>query len=861
MLKASLKGLMQRKLRLALAVIAIVLGVAFVSGSFVLGDSLAARFTALFESVNQNVAVTIQASEEAQRLDVPPLITKAQLDKIRAVDGVAAANGDVLALGVIPFDTKSGKPVKTQGAPQFGSGTVEDDKIRLTNPAEGRFPTADGEVALSRLTADKTHATIGNKIALYLPVQNAKREFTVVGIVEYSGHRASLGGESLVVFTTPQAQQMFLRQADVYTGVSIRAADGVSQQQLRDRVASLVPSGFEAKTGEQASKDQANTVNEGLSALTTYFLLPFGFLGLAVAILLIFNTFNVVVAQRSRELALLRALGAGRGQVTVSVMVEALLVGLTGATLGLLGGIGLGWLGSLALGKLLGGDLPEGGLIVGVLPIVLSYAVGVGVTLVAALIPAFRASRVPPLAAMRELARPDKPLKIRGIVGAVIFLPGLALLAVALSDAHKVNWTVLVSGAALLFLGLTVLSPLLTRPIAGLAGKVLGWGVPGKLGVRNALRNPRRTAVTASALMIGVTLVSAVSVVATSFRETVVNEIRTQVGAEIIVNNEDNSAPPTGKSGLPASALVAIRALPQVKRVAATHVTVDGTMDGQKISDTTGLLALDDLAVGAQMFNMKAAKGELRTLKDHEFVAEQSVADARHWSIGQQIKMTLSKGGEQTYQLVGIIASTPIWKGTTIVAGSVAEQRFGGPLVAAAYVQIKDGADAKAVAAQIEPLVADYPTVTVGDQESLLKQFTTILNVMLGVVWAMLGLAVLIALLGILNTLFLSIFERTRELGMLRAVGLSRFSVTRMIGTESVLMAVFGCVLGLGTGVGLGWAVATALKHIDVVTVVNIPWLYLVAFLVVATFSGVLAGLLPAWRASRLNVLEAIAYE
>jgi putative ABC transport system permease protein len=859
MLRATLRGLFSRKLRLTLAVVAIVLGTGFLSGAFVLTDSLGARFEKLFESINQNVAVQITATEESTDDGEPPRLTQAQLDRLR-VDGAAAVQGDVSAMGVVPFDVGDGDPVTTSGAPQIGGGVTGDDPFSLVDIADGRWPTQVGEAAISRFTAEQTHAAVGDRLKVYLPRVNEAREFLVVGVVAYSGDRDSLAGETLILFQEAEAQQIFYGQTGVYSGAFLAAEDGVSHEELRDRVAALLPAEFEAMTGEDANEAQANEVNEGLSQLSTYFFLPFAIVAVIVGIFLIFNTFNIVVAQRARELALMRAMGASWAQVAGSVLAEAVLVGLVGSTLGLLAGIGLGYAGSALLTGLLGVDLPGAGVTVGVTPIVLAYLVGILVTVISALVPAVKASAVPPLAAMREVARPDKPLRTLSIVGAALAVPGAALVGLGLTGVGGLTLPALLAGVGLVFLGVALLSPLLTRPLAGLIGRAVGWGTSGKLGVRNALRNPRRTAVTAAALMIGVTLVSAASVVGASFKTTIDQEVNSSIGADIIVQTNQTQAPPTGETGFSADAMQQVRGLPEVERALSLFVTVDAEVEGQT-NQTLGLAAIDqDFTVAADMFGMEPVEGDLGTLGEGEFVTDENTATGRGWKVGDQVPITLSKGGERQYRLVGTFESTPILTGTVFLPQSVTEN-FAGPLANQGYVDLADGADAAVVTERVEQIMSDFPLVTVGDRSSLVEQFNSFVDIALAIVVVLLGLAIVVALLGILNTLLLSIYERTRELGLLRAVGLSRFGVMRMVGTESVVMAVFGCLLGIGLGLGLGVALSAALIDIDFLSTISVPWVNLGVFVLVAALAGVAAALWPAWRAAKLNVLEAIAYE
>ncbi|MEV4702421.1 FtsX-like permease family protein [Actinoplanes sp. NPDC049316] len=859
MLRVSLRGLFSRKLRLALALVAIVLGTGFLSGAFVLTDTLGARFEKLFESINQNVAVQVAPTEESTEDGQPPRLTAEQLNRLR-VPGAAAVQGDVSAVGVVPFDVRNGRPVTLYGAPQLGGGVTGDDPFSLVGIADGRWPARAGEVAISRFTAEQAHATVGDRIKVYLPRVNAAREFSVVGVVTYSGDRASLAGETLVLFQEAEAQRIFYGRTGVSSGAYLAAAEGVSHKELRDRVAPLLPAEFRAMTGEQANQEQANAVNEGLSQLTRYFFGPFAIIAVIVAVFLIFNTFTIVVAQRTQELALMRAMGASWAQVAGSVLVEAVLVGLAGSTLGLLAGVGLGYAGTALLTGLLGVELPGAGLAVGVTPVVLAYTVGVLVTVLSALVPAVKASAVPPLAAMREVARPDKPLRALSVVGAALAVPGAALVGLSLTGVGGLTLPALLLGVGLVFLGVALLSPLLTRPLAGLIGRAVGWGTSGKLGVRNALRNPRRTAVTAAALMIGVTLVSAAGVVGASFKSTIEQEVTATIGADIVVQTNQTQGPPNGETGFSAAAMQKVRELPEVRRALSLFLTIDAKIQG-RTNRSLGIAAVDqDFAVASDMLGLTRADGDPGTLGEGEFVTDDNTADGRGWAVGDQVAIALSKGGERQYRLVGTFKSTPLLNGTVFLPQSAVAD-FAGPLANQGYVDLADGADATAATARIEQIMSDFPLVTVGDRSSLVDQFDSFIDIALAIVVVLLGLAILIALLGILNTLLLSIYERTRELGLLRAVGLSRFGVMRMVGTESVVMAVFGCLLGIVVGLGLGVALSAALIDIDFLSTIAVPWVDLAVFVLLAALAGVAAALWPAWRAAKLDVLDAIAYE
>jgi putative ABC transport system permease protein len=853
MLRATLKGLLHRKLRLLLAVIAVVLGVGFVSGANVLTDSLSAGFDKLFQTVNQDVAVQVVPSKDAADQGEPPRLTDADLAEIRAVDGVRDVEGDVSAEGVIPFKP-DGKAVSTGGPPSFGVGLEAsrlDDPESILQLAEGRAPEAADEVAITRRTAHLAEVGIGDTLKVYIPLERKAREFTVVGTLTYVGDRESLGGETMVGFTIPEAQKLFYGKTGLYSGAAVKSENGVSDTTLKQRVADVLPGTFTAKTGKEQAEEQASQISEGLSFINWFFL-TFAGVALLVGIFLIFNTFNIIVAQRSRELALYRALGANRRQVTTTMLVEAVIVGAIGSAIGLGFGVGLAaavrWLfGALGL------ELPDAGLAVAVSTIVIAFATGIGVTVVSALTPAIRASGVPPLAAMRDVIKPDKPLRWLALSGLLLLIAGSVVTGIALNRVGDNTLRVLGLGVLLVFLGVAVLSPLLTKPLAGLVGGLLSWGAASKLGRRNALRNPRRTAVTAAALMIGVTLVSAVSMLGASFKATASQLLNDQRGADVIVSSMNQSGPPDGRTGFDPKKLEGARDIPGVESAVALHFSI------AKIDGKDGYLAATDLAAAKRLFAMTAYRGQVRGLAGDEAVVDRTMAKDNGWSVGDDITVKLAKGGEHTYRLVGVYESELGMNGLVLDDSNV--KYFAGDLAAQGYLKLSSGADTQAVVKDVEKLMADYPLVTVADRSDMVKQVTNQIDTALNIFRALLAVAVIIAFLGILNTLLLSIYERTRELGMLRAIGMARKQVKRMVRVESVIMAVFGCTLGVGLGLALGYAVTTALVAQDQLTAIAWPGTELIWFVAVAVVAGLIAAWWPAFRASRLNVLEAIAYE
>jgi putative ABC transport system permease protein len=853
MLRATLKGLLSRKLRLLLAVTAVVLGVGFVSAANVLTDSLSAGFDNLFQTVNQDVAVQVRAEDDTSREAEPPLLTDADLRRLTGVDGVENTYGDAGTEGVIPFNRDTGKAVQTGGAPSLGVGLTPEEFANADSVlqlAEGEQPDTAGEVAITRHTAQVAAVGIRDTIKVYVPRLAETRTFTVVGTLTYTGDRASLGGETLIGFSMAEAQRLFYGKEGVYSGASVSSDGSVSDLELARRVAGAVPVGFEAKTGEQVAEEQASEIKEGLSFLNWFFLV-FGFVALLVGIFLIFNTFNIVVAQRSRELALYRALGASRRQVTGATLLEALIVGAAGSAIGLLFGVGVA-AAVRALFGLLGVELPDAGLVVDTWTVLIAFVTGITVTVVSALAPALRASSVPPVAAMRDVVRPDKPLRWLVAGGLLLTVAGSVATAMALRGMGDATLRALGLGVLLVFLGVALLSPLLTKPVAGVVGWLLSWGAASGLGRRNALRNPRRTAVTAAALMIGVTLVAALSLLGASFKATATDLLNDKRGADVIINTLNLQAP-TGKEGFRAEKLEAVRGIDGVEAAVPLYFSA------ARIAGKDAFLAATDLADATPVFAVTAKQGQIRDLTRDEAVVDTRTAEDNDWEVGDSVTIRLAKGGDRSYRLVGIYASELGMSG--VILDSSASRYFAGDLVNQGYLKLAAGTNTDVVVTEVEKLMADYPLVSVADRSDMIRQINQQIDVALNIFNVLLLVAVLIAFLGILNTLLLSIYERTRELGMLRAIGMARRQVKRMIRVESVIMAVFGCALGIGLGLALGYAVALALIEEDQLSTVALPGSQLVVFVVVGVIAGLVAAWWPAFRASRLNVLEAIAYE
>ncbi|GGU41534.1 ABC transporter permease [Lentzea flava] len=840
MFKATIKSLLSRKLRLVLSALAVVLGVMFVSGSFVLTDTLQRSFTDLFSSAFANVDVSV--SPKTEKGKEPQPITPQAVADVKSVPGVASAVGDVQG-SARPIG-KNGKVMTTSGAPRFGSnwtGTGQ-EKIR-----EGRAPQADDEVIVGAYLASSGQFKVGDDIALL--TLEPKKTFKITGIYEYAGGRDSLGGELSVAFTEPVAQQLLLGRKDAFSSITVTAANGTSEDALRDAVAAKLGSAYEVKTGAALAKEQADQVNEGLKFFN-YVLLGFAGIALFVGIFIILNTFSIIVAQRTRELALLRSMGASRGQVIGSVVLEAFVIGLIASVVGLGAGIGIGALLAKIFSSVGGTNLQLAGIGVPMSAVISSFAVGIVVTVVAAVMPALRASRIAPVAAMREAATPDRPLTKVTIIGALVAAAGGTALGFGFKQA---SLPLIFGGILVAFVGVALLTPLLSKPMVSLIGRLLSWSMPGLLGRRNSARNPRRTAITAAALMVGISLITGVSVVLTSATKSIEKLAAGQIQTDLIISGEGQM------EGMPATFKPEVlKKVEQTDGVSSAFGwSSDGVLQGE---DQLFAVAVSDVPAMKQMFGLKPHSGEIAPLRDDQLALSEAQAAEKGWSLGTKVTLQLARASEPKTFTVGFIwAKTQVLQGALVLPASAGKD-FRSDGIGQAFLQVKPGASVADVQKRVEPLFADNPEISVQDRSAFVKQTTSQFDTVLLMIQILLALAILIAVLGVINTLALSVIERTRELGLLRAIGMRRAQVMRMITVESVVISVFGAVLGLAVGVALGLATVQALKD-QGITEIGFPWMTMVQYLVVAAVVGVIAAILPAIRAARLNVLDAIAYE
>ncbi|MDT0275437.1 ABC transporter permease [Blastococcus goldschmidtiae] len=845
MWRTTWRNLLAHKLRLAMSGLAIVLGVAFVVGTLIFTDTLSKTFNDLFRSTAADVTVTRAAAFDQGLAGTgaggtATFVPDDLVDEVADVDGVAAVAGDITAEGVYVLDP-DGEVLDTGGAPGIGINWTTEEAVSVTTLVEGRAATGPGEVMIDTGAAEETGYDVGDTITLLTPGPRVEAE--LVGTFRF-GEEGGLAGASLTAFDTATAQEL-LTAPGQFTGIGVAADDGVAPGELADRVAAAVGSDYDVRTAAEQADSLASDFSEALQFFNI-FLLVFAGIALFVGTFIILNTFSMLVAQRTQELALLRALGASKGQITRSVLGEALAVGVVGSTIGLAAGYGI----AAGLRALFGsfGLTLDGSLVFAVDTVLWAYAVGVLVTLVAAYLPARRAAGMPPVAAMRDdVVTVQRGLRRRTVVGVLLAAAGAAaLVAGTLTEDGGSAASLVGLGALGLILGATALSPVLARPFLRGVGAVLPaiWGTTGRLAQENAVRNPRRTAATASALMIGLALVSAFSVIGASTNASIDKLIAGSVRAEFVVSSA---------VGQPFSTDVATR-ISEVDDVE----TVMPLRWGQALldGDITFLTAVDPSGLDRSV-ELTWVSGSADGLGDDGLIVDEATADARGWSVGDTVDVLTIDGRQQEVVVGGIYESNQV-VGSSIVsldtlsgAGGVAQDRF-------LFVDLADGAAPADVRPQLEEVLGAFPIVDLKDQGEFSEEQKGQVDQLLLLINAMLVLSVLIAALGIVNTLAMSVIERTREIGLLRAVGLGRTQLRRMVRLEAVLISIYGAVLGLVLGTLFGVALSRALDDQGITEVV-VPWPRMAVFLLVAAVIGVLAAVGPARRAARLRILDAIA--
>jgi putative ABC transport system permease protein len=850
MLHATLNSLRSRKLRLVLSGMAVVLGVMFVSGAFVLTSTIAASFDSLSASVyaGTDVAVSGKAPVSGGEPDENSATVPAELaGQVRAVPGVAKATGVVSAGGarVIGSD---GKVVTTSGPARLGTNWTGMADLRQLRA--GRGPRAADEIAVNAGLATAAGIKVGDRVGVL--TRQPKKTFTLVGVFGYSDDRDTVGGAQEVSFIEPVAQELMLGRTGVYSTIVVEAVPGVAPEMLRDRLSATLGGTYDVKTGRQLQKDAADSFHEALSFFNNV-LLGFAAVALFVGAFLILNTFSMLVAQRVKELALMRAIGASRWQMVGSVLAEALVIGIVASVLGLGAGIGVGALLAYVFRHVGNADLPMESIVIPASAVISAFAVGTLVTLVAALLPALRAARVPPVAALREVAAPDRPLTRLTVAGALITTIGGTTLGVGLAGHGGEATLLLILGGVLVsFAGVALLTPMIARPVVSGLGLLFSWSVPGRLGRLNSARNPRRTAITAAALMVGLALITGVHVVLESAAASFTNMVHTQVKADLIIAGEP------GGDSMPTfdpAVLDRARQIDGVREVVGEYGDI-AMINGKP----SRVGAVTDLAAMTRMSPLRTTEGTLTTLPADHVVVDAKRATELGLHAGSTVQVRLAHGPVRTMTVAAVYHDDDVYRvgGWILPAEAVHDFRVAQPSFG--YLRLADGADTTEIRKRVGALLADSPEVTVGDRSAFIAQQSGQFDTVLAMIQLLLALAILIAVLGIVNTLALSVLERTRELGLLRAIGLRRGQAMCMVTVEAVVISVFGALLGLAVGSGLGAAVVRALRN-EGFTEVALPWEQMGTYLILAVIVGGLAATLPAIRAARVDVLNAIAHE
>jgi putative ABC transport system permease protein len=841
--KVTIKGLLAHKLRLALTALAIVLGVTFIAGTFVLTDTLHNTFTTLFGDVYQNIDFEVRGvaaftASSGGALAARPSIPESVLSSVRRVPGVAVADGSVT--GYAQYVGHDGKAISTGGAPNLGLSFNPDRQLSALRLEEGRAPSTSNEVVMDAGTAQKYHFAVGDRVRILL--RGPPQSFTISGIARF-GTANNLAGATLAAFTLPTAQALFGKVGRLDT-INILAAPGADKAAVQHAIARVLPGGVEVVTGQTVANEQTNAISQALSFFSTA-LLVFAFIALFVGGFTILNTFSIIVGQRTRELAMVRIVGASRRQVFRSVLLEAAIVGLVASLIG----IGLGVLAAVGLEALLGSfgiTLPSGPLAFESRTVVVALLVGVGVTVLSAISPARRAVRIPPVAAITDHQGEDEVQSRRRFVrGSILTVVGVALLAVGLT---KPAIQLVGLGAVCIFIGVALLAPIAARPMSGVLGRPFSrlLGTSGRLGRENSMRSPRRTAQTASALMVGLALVSAIAVFGASLSRSATSSVDNAISADLIVTNSSNQG-----NGQFSNAVGSVAS--QVPGVTASSTVYSGQFQFQKSLASLTSVSTEHLA---DTVVLRTTSGDTGALSSGDLLIDTTTANTKHLSVGDTVAVRFADTGPTTVRIGGIYKANALI-GSYVVSNRFFLSHFNAPLPVAVLLRTSGAPD---VESRVSRALRAYPNLKIQTRAQFEKSQQQQVDQLLGLVYALLGLAVIIALIGIVNTLMLSVFERTHEIGLLRAVGMKRRQIRAMVRAESVILAVFGAIIGIIVGTGLGIALVESLKQQGITDLV-VPVNNLVLFLLLAALLGLGAASWPARRAARLDVLAAIAAE
>ncbi|MET7596704.1 MULTISPECIES: FtsX-like permease family protein [unclassified Streptomyces] len=842
MFRTALRNVFAHKARLLMTVLAVMLGVAFVSGTLVFTNTISDAYQNSSAKGFGHVDVAVRPEgrqSEGDRIGKEPKLTQALLEKTARVPGAETAVGVVN--GFTALAGKDGELVgdgfQSQGGNYWGR---KDPRYPL---ASGRAPHGEDEVAIDAETARRTGYRVGDTVRL--SVDGPVLKPTVTGVFTTDDGNVAAGG-SLALFDTATAQRLF-GEPGTFDEIDVTAAPGTSQTALRSALDEVVPKDVASTTtGKRLADDQATRISSQMSGMKTG-LLVFAGIALFVGTFIIANTFTMLVAQRTKELALLRAVGASRRQITRSVLLEAFLVGAVAAVTGLAAGVGIG-AGMRSLMGTLGATVPDGPLVVTPGTVLTALAVGILITMLAAWLPGRRAARIPPVAAMSSVhaKATTKSLVLRNTLGALFSAAGVAVVLYATTMDGSDGQAPMGLGAVLLIIGVFVLTPLLSRPLIAAAAPVLRvFGVSGKLARQNSLRNPRRTAATASALMIGLTLITGMTVMAGSLQKSIDRMAGSAIRADYVVSmaNGNSLSPDVEKKLAATDGVTATSPLRNaLSRVDGRTENLTG-VDGRSIADLT------DLPVEDGTFEVGGTR----------VVVDDSTAESHHWTAGSHFTVSYEDGARQRLTVAGVYTGNDLFQGVMVDTATLAAHQDD-PTDMQVMLKTSGGASG-AAKDRLEAALGDNPAVLVQDKKDISEDIAQMFTLMLNMLYGLLAMAVIVAVLGVVNTLAMSVFERSQEIGMLRAIGLDRKGVKRMVRLESLVISLFGGVLGIGLGVFFGWAAGELLGTRMATYELVLPWVRMGVFLLLAAVVGVLAALWPARRAARLNMLTAIKSE
>ena len=858
MLRVTLRSFWEHKRRLVLTVLSIVLGISFMSATFVLSDTFDRQFDDLFALGSEKVDVQVQGpvtfSDAFTSSEFRGYLPAETLQQVEAVDGVRVAEPHVITVGfgcinrVLGAD---GEPVgPAQGPPTLFESWVEGSELTPYVLAEGRGPRADDEVALNVGAAEDGGYEIGDTVRII--TQEGVQEYALVGTVRW-GTAPSSGGAISAEFTLAEAQRLADSDGG-YSQVMAAADEGISQEELRQAVAAELDDEYQVLTGEGAAADLSEDVQAGF-AFFTYIIQAFALIALLVGIFVISNTFSIIVQQRTRELALLRTVGASRGQVLVSVIVEATLVGLIGAVLGL----GLGILMAQGFFSAVAGDL-SGSVAISATAILVSLLIGLVVTFVAVLLPAIRATRVPPLAALRDVALDRSGAsRIRIGLGVVVAVLGLYNLAtIWTGDGTTGDIPAIAFGALQVLIAAVIVGPVLAGPSVRGGGKLVTRlsGITGRLAVENASRSPKRTSATASALVIGVALVGFISILGSSAQASITRDVGSRLEGDFVVQCAGGAF--SGPGGFNPTVSETVAGIEGVDlTVAQAFAPFQLTYaDGEQ--EETYLTAVDPAALTG-LLSPRMVEGAITDLTDDGVIVDVEMAREHDVGLGDRVRAVVVGGAALDLQVQGISDDENLLGYFTITRATYFDSALA-PVDNFIYATVDDGADVDEVTQRVDDATEEVPGLQVLDREGFIDSIVDQIAFMLQFITIALGLSVIIALIGVVNTLNLSISERVRELGLLRAVGMDRTQLKRSIRWEAVVISMLGTVVGVVLAIGLGWAMVQALESSGL-TVFRVPVGSLVALLVGGALIGTIAAVFPARRAARLPILDAIANE